>query len=77
MITGAQIHEARKLLGLSRDLLAPKAGLVVALQRISRSRDFFALDGASRPTSAGKCTSVTTAALHGSLSTPDTRRHSA
>ena len=27
MITGAQIHEARKLLGWSRDRLAPKAGM--------------------------------------------------
>ena len=27
MITGAKIHEARKLLGWSRDRLAPKAGM--------------------------------------------------
>jgi len=27
MITGEQIHEARKLLGWSRDRLAPKAGM--------------------------------------------------
>jgi len=36
MITGAQIHEARKLLGWSRDRLAPKAGTVHELSGRSR-----------------------------------------
>ena len=41
MITGAQIHEARKLLGWSRDRLAPKAGMctnIFASWRSGRSR---------------------------------------